>query len=199
MGPATPRTLKRQNWYERELGWATTDDRPLRLRTGLRFDALDVPAGAGLAFLRRMNSHTATGRTGPAARSGDRVLLLVAAGSAEELPGLFEWLEWSGIELDLRAHGAGGSIPAPVPPHAEREAAGDRRRPVWLRPPEPGREVEPTLPALTWSSDRSGSRCGAHDPVGLASLLGALATQCHRARLFPASSVPTEDQPCAFS
>jgi hypothetical protein len=185
--------LATRNWYEREIGWATTLGRPLRLRTGLRFDVLDVPAGAGIPVLQRMRRRMA--RTGPVARAGDRVLLLVMAGSAEELPGLLDWLEWGGIPLDLRAHGTGGSIPAPLPPHAPlpahraREAAYDRRWPVWLRPPEPGREVEPTLPALTWPSDRAGSQ-RAHEPVGLAALLGALATECHRARLFPASAVP---------
>ena len=223
-----PTALAARNWYERELGWATADGPALRLRTGLRFDVLEVPTAAGMAVLRRMR------RTGPVACAGDRVVLLVAAGSAEEVPGLLDWLEWGGIELDLRAHGAGGCIPAPLPPDAppspsppaspspqtEREAAYSRQGPVWLRPPESGREVEPTLPALTWSSDRSGSRGGAHGPVGLAPLLGALATECHRARLFPTCAVPTQwpalssdrrdrrdrsdlldpsDQACAFS
>ena len=115
------------SWYERELGWAVTDGRPLRLRTGLRFDVLDVPAAAGIAVLRRMR------RTGPVARMGDRILLLVAADSAEELPGLLDWLEWGGIELDLRAHGAGRQHSRPAPPacserpSAPQHKAGGRR------------------------------------------------------------------------
>jgi hypothetical protein len=55
---------------------------------------------------------------------------LVPPGSAEELPGLLEWLEWGGIELDLAALAA----------YAPREAA------VWLRPP--GRECEVDLVGL---------------------------------------------------
>lgn len=30
-------------WYEEELGWATAGSAPVRLLTGLRFDALVVP------------------------------------------------------------------------------------------------------------------------------------------------------------
>ncbi|HEV7785611.1 MAG TPA: hypothetical protein VGQ28_09775, partial [Thermoanaerobaculia bacterium] len=55
--------------------------------------------------------------------------LLVPAGSAEELPGLLEWLEWGEIELGLTARTS-------YDPYDPREAA------VWLRPPEPGREAD---------------------------------------------------------
>jgi hypothetical protein len=47
---------------------------------------------------------------------GDRMRLLVAPGSAEELPGLLEWLEWGTLRLDLTAMGAGGAMEAPWPP-----------------------------------------------------------------------------------
>lgn len=84
--------------------------RPLRLLTGVRFDVLDVPAEAGAGALR----HLAPGS--PVALRGDRMRLLVAAGSAEELPGLLDWLEWSAVALDLRVLGAGDAMEAPVPP-----------------------------------------------------------------------------------
>lgn len=82
-----------------------------------------LAADAGLALLRRPGL-----RTGPVAYDGERgrVELLVPEGSAEELPGLLEWLEWGGIELDLSARTG----------YDPREAA------VWLRPPEPGREAD---------------------------------------------------------
>src|SRR3989440_3037894 len=64
-----PTALAARNWYERELGWATADGPALRLRTGLRFDVLEVPTAAGMAVLRRMR------RTGPVACAGDRVVL----------------------------------------------------------------------------------------------------------------------------
>ncbi len=59
-------------WYERELGWATTGTAPVRLLTGLRFDVLELPAVAGHAALRRV------GRTGPVALTGQTMGLLVA-------------------------------------------------------------------------------------------------------------------------
>ncbi|MBX7553759.1 SCO3374 family protein [Streptomyces sp. tea 10] len=99
-----------RHWYENDLGWATVPGRPLRLLTGVRFDVLDVPAEAGARALR----HLAPGS--PVALRGDRMQLLVAAGGAEELPGLLDWLEWSAVPLDLRALGAGGAVEAPGPP-----------------------------------------------------------------------------------
>ncbi|GFN04845.1 hypothetical protein Smic_34010 [Streptomyces microflavus] len=97
-GPG-PAALAR--WYERKLGWATEGRAPVRLLTGLRFDVLELPAEAGHALLRRPV------RTGPVLLSGGRMGLLVAAGGADELPGLLDWLEWGPIALDLTAVGAG--------------------------------------------------------------------------------------------
>ncbi|MFE1839059.1 SCO3374 family protein [Streptomyces sviceus] len=103
-----------RRWYENELGWptvpASTPESPVRLRLGLRFDVLDVPAEAGRVALRHL------AEASPVALWGDRMLLLVAAGSAEELPGLLDWLEWGTLALDLRAVGTGGEMQAPRPP-----------------------------------------------------------------------------------
>ncbi|MYQ49610.1 hypothetical protein GTW40_32115, partial [Streptomyces sp. SID4985] len=107
------------------LGWATAPGRPLRLVTGVRFDALDVPAEAGTSALRHL------GPDSPVALHGDRMLLLVAAGAAEELPGLLEWLEWGPLSPDVRALGAGGLMAAPEPPGRAREGA--RQRPDTVR------------------------------------------------------------------
>ncbi|MGW3206270.1 SCO3374 family protein [Streptomyces sp. NPDC001135] len=107
--PACP-DARARHWYENDLGWATVPGRPLRLLTGVRFDVLDVPAEAGAGALR----HLAPGS--PVALRGDRMELLLAAGSAEELPGLLDWLEWGAVALDLRVLGAGGATEAPAPP-----------------------------------------------------------------------------------
>lgn len=166
---------------------------PLRLVTGLRFDVLDVPVEAGAAALWRL------GPDSPVAVRGDRMRLLVAAGSAEELPGLLDWLEWGALApaLDLVALGADGHMEAPSRPgerpvRAPLPGAGPaegrslppgRSRPlqgaaVWLRPPEPGCEVEASLPTLSavgasgtplisydswtrWPLNATGSDCGA--------------------------------------
>ncbi|MEE4546984.1 SCO3374 family protein [Streptomyces sp. V4-01] len=175
-------------WYEHELGWPVAGDPP-GLVTGVRFDALDAPAEAGFAMLSRFPR---PGQLGPVALDGRRVRLLVAAGSAEELPGLLQWLEWGGIALDLECLGAGRRMRAPAHPDwGRREAAYDRSAPVWLRPPRPGYEVESVVPALSVAG-------GAEGPgvtVGLAALVAALATACHRLAL--CSRV--QDQPWAFS
>lgn len=179
-------------WYEHELGWPLTGAAPPALATGVRFDALDVPARAGFAILSRFPR---PGQLGPVALDGHRIRLLVAAGSTEELPGLLEWLEWGGIPLDLVGLGAGQGLRAPAHPEwGRREAAYDRSAPVWLRPPRPGCEVETTVPALCVVSDEAD---GQQVPVGLVALVAALATACHRITL--RAGRPSSDQPWAFS
>lgn len=167
-------------WYENELGWPTTGSDPVELLTGVRFDVLELPADAGFAVLRRVP------RTGPVAVEGPWMRLWVAAGGADELPGLLDWLEWGDIPLDLTAIGAGGRITAPCPSsrpsgttHGER---GPQEAAVWLRPPEPGGGVEPTLPVAGFGGDG--------DAPDLVRLVGAAATECHRARLVRARPVP---------
>ncbi|MER6145128.1 SCO3374 family protein [Streptomyces sparsogenes] len=167
-------------WYENELGWPTTGSDPVELLTGVRFDVLELPADAGFAVLRRVP------RTGPVAVEGPWMRLWVAAGGADELPGLLDWLEWGDIPLDLTAIGAGGRITAPCPSSrpsgTTREERGPQEAAVWLRPPEPGGGVEPTLPVAGFGGDG--------DAPDLVRLVGAAATECHRARLLRARPVP---------
>ncbi|MFD5798264.1 SCO3374 family protein [Streptomyces diastatochromogenes] len=192
--------VRARHWYENDLGWPTVPGRPLRLVTGLRFDVLDVPAEAGAAALRHLAPDS------PVALWGGRMRLLLAVGSAEELPELLDWLEWGALALDLRALGAGGLLEAPVPP--ERAWRGARPplgesfaadslqgAAVWLRPPGPGGEVEASLPAVP----AMGSPGGAPD---LVRLVDTVAAQCHRVRLRRASARPPacrRNQPLAFS
>ncbi|MFI6644495.1 SCO3374 family protein [Streptomyces sp. NPDC050504] len=185
-------------WYENELGWATAQapgDSPVQLVTGLRFDVLELPADAGHAVLRRC------GGTGPVALMGQRMRILLAAGSADEVPGLLEWLEWGGVALDLTAVGAGGRITAPVPPApADRPAggpAGAQGTARWLRPPEPRREVEPVLPAFTGFARAGAGGSRASGAPDLVRLVDAAATECHRVRL--TRGARRGAQPLAFS
>ncbi|MEV6116553.1 SCO3374 family protein [Streptomyces sp. NPDC052109] len=190
--PAGPDAWARR-WYENDLGWATVPGPPLRVLTGVRFDVLDVPAEAGAGALR----HLAPGS--PVALRGDRMVLLVAAGSAEELPGLLDWLEWGAVTLDLRVLGAGGAMEAPVPPAAVtpvRAGSPVQGAAVWLRPPEVGGEVEASLPTLP-AVGREGSA------PDLVRVLDTVAAQCHRVRLRRlGAGLPTacrRGQPLAFS
>ncbi|MFJ8661007.1 SCO3374 family protein [Streptomyces sp. NPDC093795] len=174
--PRTPLDGGPAWWYEHELGWATVAGPPLQLVTGLRFDVLELPASAGRGVLRRLGP-----ATGPVALLGRRMRLLVAAGSAEELPGLLDWLEWGGISLDLAALGAGGRMTAPLLPG--RGGSGTPGDAVWLRAPAPGHEVESSLPAL-----RSAPWGGAGAPC-LVRLVAAAAAECHRVRLLSARTL----------
>jgi hypothetical protein len=188
-GPPAGPDARARHWYENDLGWATVPGRPLRLLTGVRFDVLDVPAEAGAGALR----HLAPGS--PVALRGDRMELLVAAGGAEELPGLLDWLEWSAVALDLRVLGAGDAMEAPVPP-ATVAAGSVQGAAVWLRPPGPGGEVEASLPTMP-AVGREGSA------PDLVRLVDTVAAHCHRVRLRRLSAgLPTacrRDQPLAFS
>ncbi|MGW3130902.1 SCO3374 family protein [Streptomyces sp. NPDC001123] len=202
-GPDARQPGRLRHWYENELGWATVPaapGEPLRLATGVRFDALEVPARAGVRALR----HLAPGS--PVALQGGRMRLLVAAGSAEELPGLLAWLEWGApaLDLDLRALGAGGAMDAPARPEQAvtgiRPSAGSAEGPagpvqgaaVWLRPPESGCEVEASLPMLS----AMGGVEGAPD---LVRLVDTVATECHRIRLRRAGHGPEASQALASS
>ncbi|MGW7576805.1 SCO3374 family protein [Streptomyces sp. NPDC054765] len=203
--PRSPLTTVRR-WYEEELGWPTTGTEPVELLTGLRFDVLEMPADAGSAVLQRLP------RTGPVALlragcdekpRGDRpkLLMLIAAGGAEELPGILEWLEWGALAADLTTRGTGDRMPAPAFPACTTpsygfgswEAAG------WVRPPRPGYEAENSLPT-TGCGAGFGDVGGAPDLVRLVS---AAATECHRARLLRAGNTQSDracgDQPLAFS
>ncbi|MFF8844734.1 SCO3374 family protein [Streptomyces sp. NPDC015127] len=168
-------------WYRSALGWAVADGSPAQLLTGRDFDVLELPADAGAAVLRR------TERTGPVAVQGRRMRLLVAAGSAEELPGLLDWLEWGGVALDLTAVGEGGRMTAPPPPGRDHVRGAAR----WLRPPGRGSR----LPALAGFGDIG------HAP-DLVRLVDTAATECHRVRLLRVGRARvqrTETQPLAFS
>ncbi|MFF0463973.1 SCO3374 family protein [Streptomyces mexicanus] len=166
-----------RHWYENELGWATVPGTPVRLVVGRRFDVLDVPVEAGRAALRHL------GPASPVAAQADRMRLLVAAGSAQELPGLLQWLEWGGIDLDLVALGAGTLMDAP-PPGAGAAGARPPARgrsvsqgaAVWLRPPGPGCEVEASLPTLSALGGSGGS-------PDLVRVVDTVAAHCHRLRL----------------
>ncbi|MFF8990957.1 SCO3374 family protein [Streptomyces sp. NPDC014983] len=160
-----------RRWYEEELGWATLPGSPPWLPAGECFDVLDVPAGAGARALR----HLAPGS--PVALRGDRMALLVAAGGAEELPGLLDWLEWGAVALDVRALGAGDALEAPLPPGWPLPSAGSLEgAAMWLRPPGPGREAGASLPAMP-GMGREGNA------PDLVRLVDTVAMCCHRIRL----------------
>lgn len=66
-------------------------------------DALLVPGAAGWRAVARLRG---CALLGPVAETENRMAFLVAAGSAEQVPDLLVWLDWSGISLGLTARAA---------------------------------------------------------------------------------------------
>ncbi|MEU8587236.1 SCO3374 family protein [Streptomyces sp. NPDC048664] len=215
--PLDPASGATRLWYEEELGWATLPGEPVRLVTGVRFDVLEVPSDAGFAALRHLGPTRAPGAA-PVALCGARMLLLVAAGSAEELPGLLAWLEWGSLAVDLTATGAGGHVRAPRPPR--RSPAPAPASPVAVADPPvahpsgrsgtPARRLPlgrsgtqgdavwlrppaPGCEAELWLPTLSAVR-GEGDAPDLVRLVDTVAAQCHRVRLRRSCA-----QPFAFS
>ncbi|AJE83251.1 MULTISPECIES: SCO3374 family protein [Streptomyces] len=182
-----------RRWYVAELGWGEVfldarDGAPAALRTGVRFDVLQLPVEAGLMLLRELRPG------GPVALGGGAVRFLVAAGGAEEVPGLLDWLDWGALVPELTAVGAGGRVEAPVPWSGGRPGGAGSQDPgrdgpqgaaSWLRPPEQGAGSESGLPGPV--AVRGGGA------PSLVRLVDAAASCCLRVRLRRAV------QPLAFS
>ncbi|MES5819695.1 SCO3374 family protein [Streptomyces sp. RG80] len=202
-----------RRWYENELGWPTVPagpGSPLRLCVGPCYDVLDVPLEAGGAGLR----HLAPGS--PVAVQGDRMRLLLAAGSAEEVPGVLDWLEWGALALDLRTLGEGGLMDAPPPPGPGAPTDVVRRAllpgatgarglaepgPTGSRPTLAGRSGAPRGAAVWLRPPVPGRETevslptlsalgGGGDAPDLVRLLDTVATWCHRLRLRACAQPP---------
>jgi hypothetical protein len=106
-----------ERWYERR-GWSLERDAHGRLwlPVGAQFDIVEVPEEAGRRALRRLIGYgQAALAPGPVAlAAADRCCFFVAPGARDDLPELLDWLDWGGIDLGLRAHGAGDRIAVPA-------------------------------------------------------------------------------------
>ncbi|GAA3740603.1 SCO3374 family protein [Streptomyces tremellae] len=209
-------------YYAEVLGWPVVRGGHrgrVALATGVAFDALELPAQAGRTVVDRLDRLRGQGPdaparpvSGPVAISADRarMWLLLAPGSADEVPGLLDWLEWGGIDLDLDALGTGRSFPAPLPPRWPVLAAQGAA--VWLRPPGPARATPSGLPTLRLCGGTGGAGAAetgtggsGGDAPDLVRLLDAAAAECHRVRLARglargiAAGAGVNRQPLAFS
>ncbi|HSA50704.1 MAG TPA: bifunctional DNA primase/polymerase [Yinghuangia sp.] len=161
--------------------WRAHPRRAVRLATGVRFDVLDVPGAAGTRVLRRAERLGLP--LGPvAATTSGRVQFFVAPGVAEDLPAMLDWLDWSGVELDLRAHGAAASVPAPSPWPTTWLAPWPRawESSRWLRAPAGSR-----LRCAGDAGPESLLRCDVRF-ADVTRLLSGLADACQHVRLLPA-------------
>lgn len=160
--------------------WGAEPRRAVRLATGGHFDVLDVPGAAGTRALRRAERLGLP--LGPvAATASGRVQFFVAPGIAEDLPSLLDWLDWSDLGLDLRAFGAGDSVPAPSPWPATWLAPWPREweSARWLRPPAASR-----LRCAAGARAEVLMRVDVRFP-DVTRLLSGLADACQQVRLLP--------------
>jgi hypothetical protein len=106
-----------ERWYAQRRRWPVERDvdGTLWLMAGTDFDVVEVPEEAGRDALGRLIGYEqAALAPGPVALTGaDRCGFFVTPGSGDDLPELLDWLDWGGIDLGLRAYGAGDRIPAP--------------------------------------------------------------------------------------
>ncbi|UGQ09196.1 bifunctional DNA primase/polymerase [Yinghuangia sp. ASG 101] len=161
--------------------WHARPRRAVRLATGVRFDVLDVPGAAGARVLRRAERLGLP--LGPvAATTSGRVRFFVAPGVAEDLPAMLDWLDWSGVDLDLRAYGTGSSVSAPSPWPTTWLAPWPRawESSRWLRAPAGSR-----LRCAGDAGPESLLRCDVRF-ADVTRLLSGLADACQQVRLLPA-------------
>ncbi|OQR64934.1 hypothetical protein B6E66_06140 [Streptomyces maremycinicus] len=128
--------------------WAERPQAPVVLPCGSAFDIVSAPAMFGRLMLDRLWSEGPG--CGPVAAFRGRTLLFAAPGTAQRLPSLLEWEEWSAegrrdgrtaTVPPLLCHGTGDAVTVPaLTPTAEGAStrwmvAPDTRHP-WLPGPE---------------------------------------------------------------
>ncbi|MFD8520774.1 bifunctional DNA primase/polymerase [Streptomyces capillispiralis] len=144
--------------------WGERPHAPVVLPCGTVFDVVSVPAIFGRRMLDRMWEEGPG--SGPVAEFRGRMLLFAAPGTAQRLPVLMEWEEWSahgqepgrtgrtGAVPPLLCHGTGDAVtvPAPVARARAGEAAPAAR---WLVAPDTRHPWLPGPEVLLWAAVRA--------------------------------------------
>ncbi|NBE52119.1 bifunctional DNA primase/polymerase [Streptomyces boluensis] len=132
--------------------WESRPQAPVVLPCGSAFDVVSVPAVFGRRMLDRLWDEGPG--SGPVAAHRGRMLLFAAPGTAQRLPSLLAWEEWSPAVPAPLCHGTGDAVTvpplAPPAPGTPTERLGSR----WLVAPD---TREPWLPGpevLLWASVR---------------------------------------------
>lgn len=137
--------------------WAARPTAPGVLSCGSVFDVVNVPWVFGRRMLERLWSEGPG--SGPVAAYRGRTLLFAAPGTAQRLPALLSWEEWSGTGAEgpaaasapppLFCHGVGDAVT--VPPLAPGAASGPR----WVVAPDTRHPWLPGPEVLLWACVRA--------------------------------------------
>ncbi|MFC8565199.1 bifunctional DNA primase/polymerase [Streptomyces sp. NPDC057245] len=137
--------------------WEERPEAPVVLPCGSAFDVVSAPAIFGRRMLDRMWEEGPG--SGPVAEFRGRMLLFTAPGTAQRLPSLLEWEEWSargrkggrtGEVPPLLCHGAGDAVTVPAPAGAPPRS-GSR----WLVAPDTRQPWLPGPEILLWAAVRA--------------------------------------------
>ncbi|MFB7088171.1 bifunctional DNA primase/polymerase [Streptomyces sp. NPDC056296] len=137
--------------------WEERPQAPVVLPCGSAFDVVSAPAIFGRRMLDRMWDEGPG--SGPVAEFRGRMLLFAAPGTAQRLPSLLEWEEWSargraggrtGAVPPLLCHGAGDAVTVPAPVGGPARS-GSR----WLVAPDTRLPWLPGPEILLWAAVRA--------------------------------------------
>ncbi|WP_440579984.1 bifunctional DNA primase/polymerase [Streptomyces sp. PT19] len=137
--------------------WEERPEAPVVLPCGSAFDVVSAPAIFGRRMLDRMWEEGPG--SGPVAEFRGRMLLFAAPGTAQRLPSLLEWEEWSARGRDggrtgevppLLCHGAGDAVTVPAPVGGSARS-GSR----WLVAPDTRLPWLPGPEMLLWAAVRA--------------------------------------------
>ncbi|MDX3529280.1 bifunctional DNA primase/polymerase [Streptomyces sp. ID05-39B] len=138
--------------------WEERPHAPVVLPCGSVFDVVSAPAMFGRLMLDRLWDEGPG--SGPVAAFRGRMLLFAAPGTAQRLPSLLDWEEWSadgrrdgrtGTVPPLLCHGNGDAVTVPAP-LASEETGGATR---WVTAPDTRHPWLPGPEILLWAAVRA--------------------------------------------
>ncbi|MFI6766830.1 bifunctional DNA primase/polymerase [Streptomyces sp. NPDC050355] len=138
--------------------WALQPTAPSALPCGTAFDVINAPALFGRRMVDRLWSDGPG--SGPVAVHRGRILLFAAPGTAQRLPALLVWEEWSAAVPPLLCHGSGDAVTIP-PLHPRSDPADVLEDPVgpaasrWLVAPGTRTPWLPGPDVLLWACVRA--------------------------------------------
>ncbi|GAA0614828.1 bifunctional DNA primase/polymerase [Streptomyces crystallinus] len=127
--------------------WEDRPGAPVVLPCGSAFDVVNVTAVFGRRMLDLLWGEGAG--SGPVARHRGRTLLFAAPGTAQRLPALLGWEEWTEVP-PLLCHGAGDAVTVPGLRRPEHPGA-----PRWLVAPDSRHPWLPGPDVLLWACVRA--------------------------------------------